>query len=107
MFAINEGGDETSQWINPNEVRANILSTPYVLVHIILALLHTHLYYLQTLFSTDENMLLLSKVVKAFKAEHNQSFSSESDLNLTTADFLQILTTPTVVDAITEILTKH
>ena len=60
----------------------------------------------QTLFTTDENVLLLSKVLKEFKA---QSIGSELELDtsLTTADFLRVLTTPSVIDAITEVLTKH
>ena len=60
----------------------------------------------QTLFTTDENVLLLSKVLKEFKA---QSIGSELELDtsLTTADFLRALTTPSVIDAITEVLTKH
>lgn len=65
--------------------------------------------WLQTLFSTDENLLLLSKVLKEFKVQqsHPVGLEPELDTDLTTADFLKILTTPTVIDTITEVLTKQ
>ena len=53
-------------------------------------------------------MLLLSKVLKEHKAaQQNQQSVSESTSDLLTADFLQILTSRSVVNAITEVLTKH
>lgn len=59
------------------------------------------------LFSSEENMLLLSKVLKQHKAQQDQQSISESTSDLLIADFLQILTSRSVVDAITEVLTKH
>jgi hypothetical protein len=134
VFAADQGEAETSQWINPNEVHVHhavqkqFLSADNAAVTCKCSMMEStffglcvhnyqklpisqnyHTTSIQTLFTTDENMLLLSKVLKGFRVQQNQSIGSELELdyNVTTVDFLRVLTTPSVVDAIAEVLTKR
>ena len=62
------------------------------------------IYALQEIFSCGENLSLLSQFLKKYKDQHVSE--ATPDANLTTEDFLKVLTDSSVVDAITKMLTK-